>query len=214
MKYCFCLSIISSLFGCNTKKNIEYYDIYPLIIPSNYNESSDLFPYDKLKTEDFVVTWVRYKNESISYILQDEYDKLNQKHPNWKRQAVENLRNAEYFHKFEQKNEKGRVIWISFMNELDAISSSKILLYPELSKIFPEGYFVATPNRAVGFAISNSCSKEEFKKVENFVSEMFSMHGTPNSKKLYHSSDFLLSSDVIEPINIEYSTFIIQSIGK
>ena len=96
------------------------------------------------------------------------------------------------------------------MNEEDAVSSSKVLLHPELSKLFPEGYDVGIPNRVVGFVVSKTCPEEERNKVAEMVASMYEMHGSPMSTELFDSSDFLLPEQLRAPIDKELSDGIVE----
>ena len=212
MKYIMgiCLLIVFTNCSAQKEKEMELDNIQPMIVPSNYVEGGFDLPHLKIKNKEFIVCWVRNFESSNSYILREEYEQLNKQNPNWKREATENLRESEFFQKYNQRNEKGEVIWISFMNDLDAVSSSKILLSPELKKIFPEGYWIGTPNRVVGFAISKKCNDKELKEVKEFVSSMYDMHGSPNSREIFDSEDFKLPKEIVEPIDKELSKSIVE----
>jgi len=212
MKYIIGIFLLITSTNCyaQKEKEMELNNIQPMIVPSNYVEGGFDLPHSKIKNKDFIVCWVRNFESSNSYILKEEYEQLNKQNPNWKRVATENLRKSKYFHKHNKTNEQGELIWISFMNDLDAVSSSKILLSPELNKIFPEGYWVGTPNRVVGFAISKKCNDKELKEVKEFVSSMFDMHGSPNSREIFDSEDFRLPKEIVEPIDNELSESLVE----
>lgn len=216
IKYIIGICLLLIFTNCNTQKDkkMKLNNIQPMIVPSSYIKTGFDLPNIRIKNKEFLICWVRNYESSNSYILREEYEKLNKENPNWKRKATENLRESEYFHKFNQRNEKGKLLWISFMNDLDAVSSSKILLSPELERIFPEGYWVGTPNRVVGFAISKKCNERELKEVKEFVNKMYDMHGSPHSREIYEADEFLLPKVIVKPIDKELSDSLIEFVLK
>src|SRR5690349_11763234 len=127
--------------------------IYPLIVPSSYydNKVWDL-PHQTFPNNDYILTWVFFRHErSMSYIKREEYSLLNDSYHNWQQRAFENLRiSGDHFYTSFRKDEgNGSLSFIIFCNE-DGIGSSRILFSKELSQGFPEGYYVAMPDRAVG----------------------------------------------------------------
>lgn len=148
--------------------------------------------------------------DSNSYILRAEYQQLEAYQKNWQSIAVENLRKTAHFNQYSGKDDQGKLLWLAFMNEEDAVSSSKVLLEPELSRLFPEGYQIGVPNRVVGFAVSKGCPTLEKKKVKEMVESMYGMHGLPMSKALFDSSDFLLPKQLTQPIDKEHSKALVE----
>lgn len=184
-------------------------DIQPLIIPAHYTESGFDLPHLKLKNDKFIVCWVHHNEKGIAYILKEEYNTLESHHKNWKRIAFENLRKTEYFQRYTKQTDHKELIWICFMNELDAIASSKILLYPELSKIFPEGYRVGIPNRSVGFVISKNCDEANLNEIKELLLSMYEINGAPLSTEIFDGEDFMIDNDLIAPIDIKNSNDIV-----
>jgi len=121
--------------------------LFPLIVPSRYISSSWNLPFQKFPTSQYLLTWVKFKNEStMSYLTDDEFRNLNQNDRNWQQQSFENLREeGDYFHTHitHRKGTK-HILYITFLNP-DGIGSSRILLDVELSKIFSKGYYIASP---------------------------------------------------------------------
>lgn len=188
-------------------------EIQPLIVPSSYLDSGFDWPHEKLGTEDLIVCWVRLQPDALMYILRPEIEALDAFEKDWRRIGVDNLRHATYFHTHNQRNQDGKTQWIAFMNEEDALSSSKILLAPELSGIFPEGYKVSTPNRAVAFAISAECDPVHAMEVMDLTYQMFEKDGTPNSRKIYESAEIELPENLVSPLDPALTAIIIAHVG-
>jgi hypothetical protein len=177
-------------------------NIQPMIVPRSYGTK---MPHIEVGNKNFVVCWVHCSAESLAYILEKEFNELNNFNPNWKRIATDNLRKGDYFQKYTETNSNGELIMLCFINDLDAISSSKILLSPELNRIFPEGYWVATPNRVVGYVISKKSEHTHLLDYIEKIEYMYNAHrnGSFHSKEIFEPSQFKLPDDILEPIDIQ-----------
>ena len=91
-------------------EEIDLAILQPLIVPSNYIETGFDLPHIKLANPKFLVCWVKNYADSNSYILREEYEQLEKDYPGWQRVAVENLRKANYFHKYSQVDENGKLL--------------------------------------------------------------------------------------------------------
>jgi hypothetical protein len=190
---------IKALFFKSWRMNLS--EIQPLIVPASYLDSGFDWPHEKLGTEELIVCWVRFTSQALPYILREEVEALDLHDKDWRRIGLDNLRHAMHFHQFIRRNTEGKIQWIAFMNEEDVLSSSKILLAPELSGIFPEGYKVSTPNRAVAFAVSAECDTIHYMEVMDHTYQMFKENGSPNSRRIYEAAEFQLPEDLLSPID-------------
>ncbi|NMS92077.1 hypothetical protein HGQ85_19560, partial [Clostridioides difficile] len=121
---------------------------------------------------------------------------LNQSGLNWQQQALDNVRQSAYFHRYRKDNVvTGQPEWIAFLDDEDTISSSKVLLHYELERIFPSGYSVIIPDRACGIVVSNECSDETLAEVVQMVRNMYSSASTPMSQTFFSSSAFALPTE-------------------
>jgi hypothetical protein len=177
----------------------EEVKLHPLLITKEYLETGvwDL-PHVALPNDEFLLTWVNY-DEAITYLSRDEYQDLETSKPNWQQDSFDNVRQTRYFHHYQQQNESGKLEWLAFLNDEDTISSSKVLLWFELSRLFPEGYHVAIPDRACGVVVSNTCSDDALQQVIQLIEQMYADASIPMSAKLYPSMDFQLPSNWAMP---------------
>lgn len=196
--------------------NLEY--LYPLIVPENYYLPGtwDL-PHYNLIASDFIMTWVSFRGDApMIYLTQDEYQFLTETQSGWEQRTFENLRHLtnenEYFcTHFQQSDQSKKLAYIAFMNQ-DGIGSSRILLSGELEKLFPNGYFVAMPDRSCGFAIAKDAPEHELNEVKQLIKNMFEGATTPMSSNLFNSSDFKLIDNWVAPINQGHSDKIITEV--
>ncbi|MBX0289677.1 hypothetical protein K3G63_04465 [Hymenobacter sp. HSC-4F20] len=185
--------------------------LHPLIVPREYIENStwDL-PHLPLPNDEFILCWVEY-SEAMVYLDRDGYNELNQSGLNWQQQALDNVRQSAYFHRYRKDNVvTGQPEWIAFLNDEDTISSSKVLLHYELERIFPSGYSVVIPDRACGIVVSNECSDETLAEVVQMVRNMYNGASVPMSQTFFSSSAFALPTEWTLPLEKETTTLILQ----
>ena len=95
------------------------------------------------------------------------------------------------------------------MNDNDTVPSTKVLLFHELIKLFPEGYKIAFPDRECGFVISNNCPNQQLNDIENFVKKVYKNATVPMSDKLYPYELFNVV-DLSIPLDKELSNSIVD----
>jgi len=190
--------------------------IYPLIVPANYHVRDVWgFPHRAFNNTNFILTWVSFMGlEPMLYMTEDISKRLSAQHPNWQRQAMENLRhsirdNENFFGHFKRTGDNSKILFLAFENE-DGIGSSRILLKNELSKIFPNGYYVALPDRSFGLAIAKDVSATDLKKTRSLVKKMHKVATTPMSAHLHEPIDFDLPPEWLAPIDDNYSQSLIN----
>jgi hypothetical protein len=192
--------------------------LYPLIVPQSYysNETWDL-PHHDLTATQFILTWVSFRgDEAMTYLTRAEYKHLNETQSDWQRRSFENLRQLtkedEYLCTHSQQSELSKNLsFIVFMHQ-DGIGSSRILLSKELEKLFPEGYFVAMPDRSCGVAISKDATQSELSEIKLLLKNIYTEATTPMSSELFDSNDFELINNWTSPIDIDYSNKITNQV--
>jgi len=190
--------------------------VCPLIVPANYHVKDVWgFPHQAFNNTNYILTWVSIiGSEPMLYMTQDIYNRLSARHPNWQRQAIENLRhlardNENFFTHFKKTSDNSKVLFIAFENG-DGIGSSRILLKIELSKIFPNGYYVALPDRNFGMAIAKDISEKDLKQTKTLVKKMYKVATSPMSPVLHAPIDFDLPHEWLAPIDTNYSQLLIS----
>lgn len=188
--------------------------MYPLIIPSSYLNSDRILPHEPFSEPKFVLTWVKFGDSStMTYVNGNDIHELNAIYSDWQQRAFENLRNSsDYFHTNTKYRRNGNgILWIAFLNS-DGIGSSRILLSEELSQGFPEGYYLALPDRSCGMVISKNITSEELSEAKQMVLDMFSKATTPMSGALHEPHEFALPKKWLAAIDLEFSKVLVEAI--
>jgi hypothetical protein len=195
-------------------------NIFPLIVPASYYAKGTWeLPHYRLPNESFLLTWAVFGNDnSMPYLTNDQFISLNSENKNWQQEAFENLRysidnNEMFFTHFKISEDQSRLIFLSFIHS-DGIGSSRILLSSELQRIFPNGYYVAFPDRSCGLVISKDISEGELAETKDLVQSMYQEATIPMSKQLYSDDDFTLPELLVKPIDIDRSQFFVKEALK
>jgi hypothetical protein len=153
-------------------------NIYPLIVPANYYVKGTWeLPHHTLPNQSFILTWVTFDTRStMNYLTQDQYQELNTKYEGWQQNSFENLRlsianNENFFSEYKMAADGQQILWLCIMNS-DGIGSSRILLSNELTKAFPNGYYVALPDRSSGLVIASDITDKDLKEIKDMVKRM------------------------------------------
>ncbi|WP_324670569.1 hypothetical protein [Hymenobacter sp. GOD-10R] len=192
---------------------VELTRFQPLIVPAAYYETGNWdLPHVLFPNREFILTWVEDDGKAIMYLDRDTFDNLNTSKVGWQQQALDNIRQSNYFHRHYKGATKTQPDWIAFLNDEDVISSSKVLLHFELSRIFPEGYYVAIPDRACGIIVSSQCSGEILVEVQQMIERLYNDATTPMSPNLYPAADFQLPTGWSEPLKGDSTSAAILSL--
>jgi len=200
--------------------NLRLNNIYPLIVPADYYAKGvwDL-PHYKLPNTSFILTWVVFSSgASMQYLKQDEYQQLMTNDNGWQQISFENLRKSiadheNFFAQYQLSDDKKRLVLIAFMNK-DGIGSSRILLSSELQVAFPNGYYLAFPDRSCGLIIAKDISNSEQHKVKDLIKSMYKTATTPMSNQLHIPADLAVPDAWIQPIDVDFSKILINEILK
>jgi len=195
-------------------------NIYPLIVPANYYVKGTWeLPHHPFSNQPFSLTWVTFGSAAtMNYLTQEQYQELNKKYDGWQQKSFENLRlsiadNENIFSQFKMSADGQQLLWLCFMNG-DGIGSSRILLSNELTKAFPNGYYLAFPDRSCGMVIAKEISDKELKEIENMVKGMYNGATTSMSGQLHPASDFDLPEQWTQPIDTKFSSVLTNEIFK
>lgn len=195
-------------------------NIYPLIVPADYCANGTwILPHYKFANKSFILTWVIFSGEgAMLYLTQQKYLELNSIGQNWQAQAFENLRhsigeNENFFSSYKISSDGKRLIFIAFLNG-DGIGSSRILLSDELTKAFPNGYYIALPDRSCGLIISKDIADREMREAKKLIKKMFKGATTPMSGMMHLPIEFVLPQDWLKSLDEEFSKTITNEIIK
>lgn len=199
--------------------NLNIQNILPIIVPDSYYKKGiwDL-PHQPIEGTTFLLTWVILGSEgSMSYLTRDQYNALDINNTGWQKMTFENLRlsineNENFFTQYKRSND-GRLLFVSFMNA-DGIGSSRILLAVELTQAFPDGYYIAIPDRSCGLVVTKNIRPDEIADIRKMLKNMYKNATTAMSDKLFLSETFKLPVDWITPFNPELSALFVKEIIK
>ena len=194
--------------------------LFPLIVPSSYvSETTWDLPHHPLPNKNFILTWVSFQaDEAMVYLTREEYQALEATHPGWQQVALDNLRhstaeNESFYTHIKVSDDERRLIFLAFMHQ-DGIGSSRLLLAPEWDQAFPEGYYLALPDRSCGLLVPHGVTAAELSDVQALVSNMHTGATVPMSNHLYSSTDFTLPAAWIDPLDIALSQTVLGAIEE
>jgi hypothetical protein len=164
--------------------------LMPLIIHSTCIHSNlwDA-PHQQLPLRDYSLSWVivdRNERGRVSY--QDVTPEMVEV---WEQRAAINLKVASQELWTHQKlRQDGSVVWAIMMHN-DGFGSSRVLLSPYLDKYFPDGYYVAIPDRSIGIIIPNNLSISEMQETQDLLESWYDSASSPMSPHLFAPDDLI-----------------------
>ena len=195
-------------------------NIFPLIVPSSYyGKGIGDLPHHQFPDKDYLLTWVFFGvTNTMIYITEEDFAELNEKNKGWQQQAFENLRHSiteqENFFTHQVQTENNEEIKFLAFLHADGVGSGRILLGNELSKAFPDGYYVALPDRSCGIVVPKSLNNKHLEEVKKLVKDMCKDATIPMSSELHLPESFLLPKDWLMPIDMAFSDMLIDEINK
>lgn len=194
--------------------------LYPLIVPSGYvSDTGWDLPHHPLPHKNFILTWVSFEaDEAMTYLTRAEYQHLEATQPGWQRVTIDNLRhslteNKGLYTHAKVSDDARRVVFLAFMHQ-DGIGSSRLLLTPEWNEAFPNGYYLALPDRSCGLLIPRGASATDLTDTQQLVESMYDGATVPMSDQLYTSADFALPSAWITPPAAQSSQALLEAIAQ
>jgi hypothetical protein len=171
--------------------------LMPLIIHSTCIKSS-LWesPYQQLPLRDYSLSWViKDLNPKGRVAYQDVTSEMVEvweaEGIDWQQRAIINLKVASQELWTHQKLRKdGSVVWAIMMHN-DGFGSSRILLSPYLDKYFPDGYYVAIPDRSIGIIIPRDLSIGEMQETQELLESWYDTASAPMSPHLFAPDDLV-----------------------
>ena len=193
-------------------------NIFPLVVPiSYYNQNTKKMPQYKLANEDYILTWVvLQEGEPMEYVTPYLYKTLGRRMPGWETQTFENLRlsineNEISFTQHKMSSDGKRIIFIVFLNA-DGMGSSRVLLQYELGIAFPNGYYIALPDKTCGLVIAKDITKKELEETTKMVQKTFKNAETAISANLHEMQEFALPREWTTPDDDEFSNEMVEEI--
>ncbi len=169
--------------------------LMPLIIHSTCLDSKlwDA-PYQPLPLRDYSLSWaivernargrVAYQDLTAEMVSVWENEGID-----WQQRAAINLKVASQELWTHQKlRQDGSIVWAIAMHN-DGFGSSRVLLSLYLDKYFPEGYYVAIPDRSIGIIIPNNLSMTEMQETQDLLESWYDSAAAPMSPHLFAPND-------------------------
>ena len=170
----------------NDKDDLQ--KLMPLIVPSTYFTEHQ-FPatYALLPNPDFALTAVILgESQAMLYLSEDRGKKWAKIGVNWKDRALQNVRASGSGQAIthSKRTEDGRLL-IAFMMQPDGLGTSRVYCSDKISKLCPQGYRIAIPERSVGCVIPNDLTESEEAEATDMVKQLFRIGTVPNSPKIF-----------------------------
>ncbi len=152
----------------------------------------------------------------MEYLTKKELKNLDDTYYDWQMQAFENLRlsineDEIFFTQHKMSSDGGRILFIVFLNA-DGIGCSRVLFNCELAEAFPNGYYIAIPDKSCGLIIAKDVTEKELDEIRQMVIKTHANAATPLSALLHTADEFVLPAEWTEPFDPEYSEELMNEI--
>lgn|GEM_PF-946493 len=161
--------------------------VVPILVPVLLADNGEWpGPIALMRTPELAVTWAcLLPAQTMLYVNFKTVQFWENNGLDWRRQSMENLaRMSEQISSHSFQREGGAPYGLVMMQD-DGIGPSRLLLNEWLEEVFPEGYWVAIPERSVGFVLSRTALPEEREKVERLVVECFEKGSQPLKREMF-----------------------------
>ena len=165
-------------------------NVLPVIVPRTYFQYNN-WPghYKFLKHPQLAITWVETsKPGSMLYINVEDHKKLEASGQSVHELAMQNLRKAGALTTHEKVVE-GQVIFRAMMHA-DGLGTSRLLLLPELARLFPGGYLCGIPERSCGVVVPRNLPNDSHSQVLQMVNGCYEEGTTPMLSGIFESDQF------------------------
>jgi hypothetical protein len=160
--------------------DLDTQELLPVFLPSTlFAAGKWCGPVTQLRVPEIGLTWaVLQGGNTMRYMNHQMQAYWDQQGLDWKSLAMANLsRHTENKTGPRMlRRVTGGVFAIAFFFE-DGLGPSRLLFRGSLTKLFPQGYRVAIPERSCGFAFGTDLNPEEQSQVDGVIKHCFE-HGT------------------------------------
>ena len=177
----------------------ELKNLVPVIIPRAYLAYDNWpGPYRLLKHPELALTWVTLElNQWMNYLTKEKADAWAHDGFDYESVALENLARftGSAIGTHHKLDTSGNLVFTAMMHE-DGLGSSRVLLHADLSQAFPQGYWVAIPERSCALVIPKRVSAEGFEEVKGLARKCWEEGTTPMLPDLLEPEDVLIETAV------------------
>ena len=172
-------------------------NLVPLIVPREYFTYGNWpGPYRLLKHHALAVTWVVLEPEQVmTYLTNEAAGTWLKDGINYEYRALENLQRitGEHLATHHNVDSDGNLLYLVMMHE-DGVGSSRMLLHESLAELFPEGYWMAIPERSCAFVIPKQTAAKELAAVKGLIRRCWEGGTTPMLSGLLALEDLQFES--------------------
>jgi|HubBroStandDraft_6_1064221.scaffolds.fasta_scaffold131013_2 hypothetical protein len=173
--------------------------VVPVFIPSSFVETGGWpGPYETLRAQGVALAWaIVLADDAIRYVLHHVQREWETEGIDWKTCALQNLRerSPEPMGTGTLFRDNGETWLVSLMHP-DGLGPSRLLLTPELERVFPKGYRVALPERSRAFAFASDLDLEDADTINNLVQRNYSRGERPLSPEIFCPNHLLAATPV------------------
>lgn len=166
----------------------------PLIVPREYIDLKLPAPHLPLAAPDLALTWVELADNGVMlYVTPQRARAWEKAGIDWRRAAMDAMQRADEGHRWthEKRADDGELQWVAMMHE-DGLGSSRLLQPAGLGRLFPDGYWVALPDRSCGIAASKRLGGPALEEVRAMVEQCYTGATTPMCRGLREPADLLV----------------------
>ena len=170
--------------------------LFPVIVPRSYFQLGN-WPgsYLHLRHPELAVTWAETtRPEWMDYVNRERQQEIEKSGARIHEIAMANLRRESRPLATQERIVGDRIVFGAMM-QADALGASRLLLLPELNRIFPGGYWLGIPDRSCGVVVPKSITSDERDEMLLMVSNCFRDATIPMLDGLHESSLFEFADD-------------------
>ena len=165
--------------------------LLPIIVPRSYARSGGWFgSLRNLVHPELAVTWVELGSPTaMTYVNFERQAQIEAAGVQIHEVAMQNLRKQSERPATHAKVIEGRTLFQALMHP-DGLGTSRLLLLPEFRAEFPQGFWLAIPERSCGILVPKSVTPEERQVAVDMVSKCFEDGTTPMLPGLFEATAF------------------------
>jgi hypothetical protein len=167
--------------------------LFPIIVPRSYFRLGNWPGYYRfLRHGELAVTWIELTSPNgMDYVNVERHRHIEATGFDVHATAMANLRRESRPLTTHAKTVGDRTVFQAMMHA-DGLGTSRLLLLPELSEVFAEGYWLGIPERSCGVVVPKSISSDEYNEMLELVSHCFRDGTTPMLPGLFEPQLFEL----------------------
>jgi hypothetical protein len=127
------------------------------------------------------------------YITRQQAQKWDAEQLDWRAIAIRNLcrDTGDFIATHEKRTNTGRLLWFALMHN-DGLGSSRLLLHQKVATEFPQGYWLAIPERSCGLIVSKAMTADELNETETLISNCYENGTTAMSDRLFEPEELAI----------------------